>query len=217
MMALSNFASEMEREKAGQRTHDALARKARQGYVTGGCVFGYRNVPIMDGERRARVERVIHDDEADVIRRIFRLVAQGEGYKRVAAALNAEGALAPVPRPAHRPRGWAPSSVREIVFRELYRGAIVWNQRQKIVRQGAKKVRRRAESDWLRVDAPTFRIVSEDLWRAAHERIDASRALYFKVTDGPGGAPGQWDRIALPPDRAPVVRRLWCWSFRSQP
>src|SRR5262245_49660684 len=118
MFSLSAFAAEMEREKARQRTHDALARKARHGYVTGGCVFGYRNVPIMDGERRVRVERVIHEQEADVVRRIFQMAASGAGFMRIAAALNEEGAATPTPRRAGRPRGWAPSSIREIVYRQ---------------------------------------------------------------------------------------------------
>jgi DNA invertase Pin-like site-specific DNA recombinase len=190
MLSLTNFASEMEREKARQRTHDALARKARQGYVTGGCVFGYRNVPILDGGRRVRVERVIHEQEADIVRRIFGMAAAGKGFKRIAATLNEEGALAPTPRRTGRPRGWAPSSVRAIIYRGLYRGAIVWNQRQKVIRQGAKKLRRRAESDWLRVDAPALRIVAEDLWRAAHERVDASRTLYRRSANG-GRSPGR--------------------------
>jgi site-specific DNA recombinase len=34
MLALTAFADELEREKARQRTHDALIRKARAGYVT---------------------------------------------------------------------------------------------------------------------------------------------------------------------------------------
>jgi DNA invertase Pin-like site-specific DNA recombinase len=42
MMHLSTFAAEMEREKARQRTRDAMLRKARQGHVTGGMVYGYR-------------------------------------------------------------------------------------------------------------------------------------------------------------------------------
>ena len=35
MLSLTNFASEMEREKASQRTHDAMRRKAEQLHVTG--------------------------------------------------------------------------------------------------------------------------------------------------------------------------------------
>ncbi|MEP6889660.1 MAG: recombinase family protein [Nitrospirota bacterium] len=46
MGMLSGFASEIEREKAQQRTYDALLRKARAGHVTGGKVFGYDNLNI---------------------------------------------------------------------------------------------------------------------------------------------------------------------------
>ena len=44
MLSLTAFADEQEREKARQRTHDAMRRKALAGQVTGGRVFGYDNV-----------------------------------------------------------------------------------------------------------------------------------------------------------------------------
>ena len=44
MLSLTTFADELEREKARQRTYDAMLRKARAGHVTGGRVFGYDNV-----------------------------------------------------------------------------------------------------------------------------------------------------------------------------
>lgn len=44
MMALSGFASKMERERARQQTHDALLRRARAGHVANGGLFGYANV-----------------------------------------------------------------------------------------------------------------------------------------------------------------------------
>src|ERR671922_535629 len=54
MMSLTAFADELEREKARQRTYDAMVRKARAGHVTGGRVFGYDNVRTGSGH----VERV---------------------------------------------------------------------------------------------------------------------------------------------------------------
>ena len=53
LLSLTTFADELEREKARQRTYDALARKARAGHVTGGACFGYRNVEVVgpDGRR----------------------------------------------------------------------------------------------------------------------------------------------------------------------
>jgi len=46
LLSITSFTSEMERELAQQRTHDALSRLARRGYVTGGKVYGYDNVRV---------------------------------------------------------------------------------------------------------------------------------------------------------------------------
>ena len=43
MLSLTAFADELEREKARQRTRDAMVRKAQSGHVTGGWCYGYRN------------------------------------------------------------------------------------------------------------------------------------------------------------------------------
>ena len=47
MMAAMSFAAEMERDKARQRTYDAMVRKARAGHVCGGRVFGYDNIEVL--------------------------------------------------------------------------------------------------------------------------------------------------------------------------
>jgi Recombinase len=78
--------------------------------------FGYKNVVIYDdAERRSHVVRKVNEAEAAVVVRIFELVAEGHGLKKVAHRLNDERALAPTLRRPGGPRGWAPSSVREIL------------------------------------------------------------------------------------------------------
>src|SRR4029450_8746692 len=76
MLSLTAFADELEREKARQRTYDAMLRKARARHVTGGRVFGYDNADVLGADgRRSHVERRINDEEADMVRRIFRMCA----------------------------------------------------------------------------------------------------------------------------------------------
>src|SRR4051794_33030534 len=72
MLSLATFADELEREKARQRTYDAMVRKSKAGHVTGGRVFGYVNVdvPGPDG-RRSHVVRQVLEAEAAIVRRIF--------------------------------------------------------------------------------------------------------------------------------------------------
>src|SRR5207248_947834 len=131
LLGAVTFAADLEREKARQRTTDALLRKARAGHVTGGAVFGYDHVDVRDASgKRSHVDRQINQAEADVVRRIFRLRADGVGQNRIAKRLNAEHAIAPRAQQG-RPRAWSPSSVRCVLFRDLYRGVIVWNKTKK--------------------------------------------------------------------------------------
>src|SRR5262249_40311241 len=110
MVQLRGFGAAIEREQASKRTHDALARQAKALHVTGGRVYGYRNVDVLadpdqDGRRkRLHVERRINEEQAAVVQRIFQLYADGFGLKRIAKLLNderrADGTLlAPPPRP----------------------------------------------------------------------------------------------------------------------
>jgi len=132
MLSLTTFADELEREKARQRTADAMMRKARMGHVTGGKTFGYDNVPIEGpAGTRSHVTRRVNEAEAATLRRIFGLCAQGQGYKRIADTLNAEHVPSPPPRGRGRIQAWAASTIREILNRPLYRGEVVWNQRRK--------------------------------------------------------------------------------------
>jgi site-specific DNA recombinase len=182
MLSLTTFADELEREKARQRTYDAMARKARAGHVTGGRVFGYDNLEIADaGGKRSHVERRINEAEASIVRRIFELCAGGTGYTRIAKLLNAE--RAPAPRPQQgRPAGWAPSSVNEILHRSLYRGELVWNRTRKRNRWGQHDQSARPAEEWLRRSAPELRIVPEHLWQAAQDRLAGIRARLETIT-----------------------------------
>jgi site-specific DNA recombinase len=102
---------------------------------------------------------------------------------RIAATLNAEHARAPRAQQG-RPSGWVPASVRAVLYRDLYRGEIVWGRAQK--RDGWGKVRfaKRPESEWLRTHAEHLRIVDDVTWAAAHERMATSRLNYLRTTNG---------------------------------
>src|SRR5688572_16535850 len=168
MLSLTTFADELEREKARQRTYGAMSRKARSGHVTGGRVFGYDNVEIRTAsDERSHVERRINEKEAAIVRRIFEMSAAGNGYTRIAKTLNAE--QAPSPRAQQlRPTGWAPTSVKEVLDRPLYRGEIVWNRTRKRDRWGQHRQSARPTGEWFKRTAPELRIISDDLWNSAH-------------------------------------------------
>ena len=93
MLSLQTMADEIEREKSRVRTYDALLSRAQSGKTVGGGCFGYTNERHPDG-----VRRVIHPDEAAVVRRIFTMAAQQYGLSRIAKTLNEAAAGAPSAR-----------------------------------------------------------------------------------------------------------------------
>ena len=115
---------EMEHARASQRATDKAVSQARAGHVTGGRVFGYDNVAI-DGPhgQRSHVERRVNESEAVIVRRIFELAATGVGQGRIARLLNEEGVASPRAQ-RDRPRGWAVSSVHDVLFRLCQHGFI---------------------------------------------------------------------------------------------
>ena len=178
MLSLTAYADELERERARQRTYDAMIRKAKAGHVTGGRVFGYDNVRV-----EGHTERRIQADEAAVVRDIFQAYADGTGLRTLAKRLNA--ARRPSPRAQQgRPNGWTSSSLWAVLRRPIYRGEIVWNQTKKRNQWGIKDWSDREERDWVRVPAPDLRIVPEALAEAVAARAAGTRAAYLRSTKG---------------------------------
>lgn len=187
MLSLTNFSAEMEREKASQRTYDAMLRKAKALHVTGNKVFGYDNVPVYSSQanndgtpHRQHVVRRINTEQAKTVVRIFEMYASGFGLASIAKALN-EDRVSP---PHGGNLGWCPTALRDILQRDLYRGMVLWNRTQAIQLGGTRKQRKRPQSEWLRIDAPELRIISSMLWEQVEQRRTQNRNAYLR---GEGG------------------------------
>jgi site-specific DNA recombinase len=156
----SEMAAEYRRSIA-KWTTEAMHRKAQQGHVTGGTVFGYTNVRV-----GGHVERRIDEAQAAIVRRIFNEAAAGSGYIRIAKQLNADG----VPPPTAKARGvWGPTTIHRLLHQPLYAGTVVWNRTKKRGADGAPTAR--PKSEWLRVERPELRIVSDAVWRRIQSGI----------------------------------------------
>ncbi len=170
MVSLAGFGSELEREKVAQRTSAAMRSRAQRGLVAGGAMYGYQRV---DGEM------VIVPEQARIVERIFTEIAAGRGLATMAARLNHDGV--PSPRPG---RGWHMSGVRSIVGRDTYAGRMIWNK-TKWVRRGGRRVPvARPESEWIVREVPSLRIISDEQWQAAQERLERTRQSYVSLMAG---------------------------------
>jgi len=160
-------------------------RRGQRGRVLKGCVpggkcYGYQNIPIEDPTRRGEYGRpaVIGvwqrplPQQAAVVLRIFQMYAAGLSYARIAKSLNREGVLSPQPPRKGKVRGWSHNGIREMLRNEKYHGVLVYD-RTKTIRNretGRCEQRPRPESEWMRIDVPEMRIVSEELWNAVREQ-----------------------------------------------
>jgi site-specific DNA recombinase len=175
--AAHNFGGAFKRVSDGSHMVAALMQKARNGYVHGGCVFGYLNHRV-DGH----VERRIDPDAAKVVRRIFREFIAGRTLKRIVTDLNRDK----VPTPSLAggwkeagtqldrtvPRGlvWSKGTVRAVLRRGLYRG---------IMTSRWKKAGESYEHN-----VPALRIIDEATWKEANRMLAQGTKLYLRRTDG---------------------------------
>jgi site-specific DNA recombinase len=98
--------------------------------------------------------------------------ASGLSFARIAKILKAEA----VPAPQRKYKGkilnyWLPSTVKQITYNELYRGIRHWNRTQKVMNpaNGKKNKRVRQPSEWIQVEVPDLRIVSDELWERVQQ------------------------------------------------
>ena len=181
--------------EVAQKTKRGLIGCVESGLHTGGRCFGYENVPVEDGVvRRAGDSRpvrlAVNKAEAEVVRRIFQMAADGTSLKGITKALNAEGIAPPRRREGRTIATWCPSAIREMLRRDLYRGVVIWNRSQFVKRPGTnKRVRRdRPESEWRIQDHPELRIIDEELWGRVQDRIKYT-AEHHNFGRGPGLMP----------------------------
>ena len=139
-----------------------------QGRSPGGKAYGYRLAnKIMPDGQIVRGLREVDDEQADVVRRIFREYASGRSPRAIANALNADG----IPGP--RGGAWNASTLNGdrqrkngLLQNRLYIGKIVHERTGKITDPRTRKtlIRPNATDSWQEADAPHLRIIDDDLW-----------------------------------------------------
>ncbi|WP_299425912.1 recombinase family protein [uncultured Shimia sp.] len=167
------------------KTHRGLEGRVLQGKSAGGISYGYDMVRTLraDGEK-ATGDRIINEEQAGIVRAIFRDYANGISPRAIATALNGEGVAGP--------RGtWGASTIygnhkrkTDILNNELYTGRLVWNHQRYIKdpNTGKRQARLNPPEDWIIKEVPHLRIVPQDLWDAVKARQEATRNA--AISDG---------------------------------
>jgi hypothetical protein len=135
------------------------------------------------------------------VRRIYEAYASGTSPRTIAAKLNAEGL------PAPRGGEWNASTINGhrarrngILQNDLYKGSLIYNRVRmlKDPYSGKRISRINPKSDWVTIEVPDLRIISDELWTDVQTR----RARY-------GGEPVHKSRRAKRLLSGNDVRRMW--------
>ncbi|HEY0233920.1 MAG TPA: recombinase family protein [Afipia sp.] len=164
------------------KTHRGIRGRIEAGKIGGGNAYGYRVIRQLDARGEPiRGEREIIEEQAEIVRRIFREYVAGKGPQRIAADLNRDG----IPSPTGK--RWNDTTIRGnriissgILNCELYIGVIRWNRQRKLKNPdtGHFAYRLNPESEWIRSEAPELRIVPQELWDAAKAQQDELTVRY---------------------------------------
>ena len=143
-----------------------------------GLAYGYK-IKIENG-REAQGQREINEEQAEVIREIFHMYAEGHSLGSIVQILNARNVLSP------RKSKWTKQSLlgskarREgILCNEIYRGRAIWNMKSKSINPdtGGKNYKMNPESEWKVTQQEHLRIISDELWAKCDIRKYAKKIV----------------------------------------
>lgn len=173
---LLEFNANMTSLQIAKSTHEGQLRTTEKGFHGGGqAPYGYERVRVEDPDgnldRDGNVKQYttfeVIPEEAEVVRRIFRLyVQEAKSYRAIAHKFNEEGIQSP------GGTTWAPSAVRTILFNENYTGCRVWNQTRRNKRKNRRTKVPKESNEWVRTPDAHERIVDQEMWEAVRKMAE---------------------------------------------
>ncbi|MBI4486886.1 MAG: recombinase family protein [Acidobacteria bacterium] len=152
------------------KTRRGLRGRIENGKAGGGLCYGHRVLRRFENGEVMTGEREIVEEEAAVVRRIFRDYAAGASPKQICKALNKE--RIPGPQGAL----WSPSTIHGnpkrgigILHNELYVGRMVWNRQRflkdpatgkRVALASTRHLRNLARASWTRLPARERRLTT---------------------------------------------------------
>ncbi len=172
MVGVHGFGAEQYRESVREKVIEQLRAKAARGHHVNGRTYGYTRVRVGD-----HTEKQIEPEQAAVVRRIFEMSASGLGDDRIATKLLQDGAPAPG-------KAWTKRPVAKILSNPIYLGRVIYGRTKNTDDGGAGKRVRTDASQWIEVEQPDLRIVSDDLWSQVQTRKESTRQHYLRGERG---------------------------------
>ena len=153
------------------RGRDDKVRKNKKPVLGGIVAYGFRK----DGFRHD-AKLVIHEQEADVVREIFRLYTQERlSLRGVAKHLTDRK----IPTPKNSSKTWGLTTIRRILTNELHAGVYWWGKTRSEKRgfQQKGKLVKQPRDQWVHLDLPDIALVDRQTWNAAQKRLESNLRL----------------------------------------
>lgn len=117
---VSDFMSEIERNKIRRRMMIAKNAIAQSGKIPNNVPFGYKIVRSFDNHGKVLRSVEINDDQANMVKRIFQMTNAGTGKRTIAIRFNQEGVISPRQGP------WTSQAISYILRNKTYAGYVRW-------------------------------------------------------------------------------------------
>ncbi len=140
----------------------ALAAKVRRGEHIGKVPYGYD---------RVEQKLVIKDEEAEVVRQIYKWYNDGWGFKKISNELNKLGI-----KPKNN-NVWQLTSVQRLIRNTIYKGTFILNQYTNVKVGGKKKQIRNPPEKWIIFENHHPAIVDKEIWDKANGEHVQSRKV----------------------------------------
>ena len=171
------FGQEDERcsSNLAKKVHRGHRGKVQNGFNPTGRLYGYDSVPVFHPSKKGEhgfpfveaVNLIVNEQQSEMVRRIFQLYLDGNGYGQIAGIFNTEKVPSTLQGSGNMKRAWRANTVKKMLHNEKYAAVHVWNRTKTVVNRikNIKEQIPQPESEWERVAVPEWRIISDEVWQ----------------------------------------------------
>ena len=165
---MDNLFSEWFSRNLSKKLRNAHQTRMKKGVpITNGTTWGYDQV-------RGSRELTVNEKEAEVVKLIFELYAEGQGYRRIAEELSKRGITSRNGKP------FATSTLNKMITNEKYKGTLICGKTR--YNFFTKKNDPVPKNEWFVHENQVPIIIEPELWEKAN-RILKSKQLKYRNDD----------------------------------
>ncbi|MEA4987651.1 MAG: recombinase family protein [Anaerovorax sp.] len=164
LIGIKALISEQYSRDLSKKINMANKQRAKKGrVVTNGTLWGYNQ---FDGQL------TIDEEQAEVVRKVFEMYADGLGFRGIVQELTKMGIR------NQNGNEFSLTTLKRMIKNEKYKGVLISNKKHKDF--DTKKINDVPKENWIIKEGAVPAIVSTELWDKANEVLSSKRKTYIK-------------------------------------